>query len=62
MVKPASKPLLLNDKSTVEFECLHRFCGECVIQQLQEKINKADIDNIKCLDFVCGAAISDSKL
>ena len=62
MIKPASKPLLIGDKTTVEFECQHRFCAECVIQQFQEKINNAEVDDIKCLEYGCDAPVSDNKL
>ena len=62
MITPDNKPLLLEDKDTIELECKHRFCSECVIQQLQVQIEKAEIDKLNCLDFECGAPISDEKL
>ena len=47
---------------TVEFECKHRFCCECVVETLKQKINNAELDKLNCFDFNCGQPISDTKL
>ena len=33
------------DLNTVEFECSHRFCSECTIEQFKTNIEKAEVDN-----------------
>ena len=44
----------ITDLLTVEFECSHRFCSECTIEQLKSNIEKAEIDKLKCFDYECG--------
>lgn len=44
----------ITDLQTVEFECSHRFCSECTIEQLKGCIEKAEIDKLKCFDYECG--------
>ena len=57
-----NKPVKSDDKMTLEFECKHRFCTECVIEALTTFINSAEIDKLNCFDYNCGRQISDKKL
>ena len=42
-----------NHLGTVEFECKHRFCSECTIEQFKVLIEKAEIMKLKCFDYEC---------
>ena len=50
------------DLGTVELVCRHRFCSDCVMAQLKEKIENGEIDNIKCLDYTCLKPIDSENL
>ena len=50
------------DLETIEFECEHRYCSECTIEQLKGQIEKADIDKITCLNYECRQLVSTAKL
>ena len=52
-IVPPDKPVPQGDKNTVEFDCKHRFCSECTIEQFKGLIEKAEIKKLKCFDFEC---------
>ena len=56
------KPIPEGDKGTVEFECGHRFCEECTIEQLKQYIERAEISKIKCFEHECQKPISDERI
>ena len=62
VIAAEGKPIKSDDKITIEFECKHRFCSECVIEVLISHIHNAEISKLKCFDYNCGQAISDEKL
>ena len=55
-------PIPDHDKMTVEFDCGHRFCSECAVEQLRGNIERAELDKIKCFDYECGQDISLEKI
>ena len=59
---PDNKPIPEGDLGTVEFECKHRFCGECTVEYLKANIEKAEIEKLKCCDFECKTVISEQKI
>jgi len=48
--------------TAVNFECGHTFCLECTLEQLRQLISRAEVEKVKCFDYECLAAISDTKL
>ena len=62
VIEAEGKPIKSGDNMTIEFECKHRFCIECVIETLKSKINNAELDKLNCFDFNCQKPISDTKL
>ena len=48
-----NKPVNEGDSGTVEFDCKHRFCSECTIEQFKGLIEKAEIKKLKCFDYEC---------
>ena len=38
---------------TIEFDCKHRFCSECTIEQFKGLIEKAEIKKLKCFNYEC---------
>ena len=62
VIAAEGKPIKSDDKITIEFECKHRFCSECVIETLKNHINNAEISKLNCFEYNCGQAISDEKL
>ena len=62
VIEADGKPVKSDDKITIEFECKHRFCSECVIETLKNNINNAEINKLNCFDYSCGQLISDEKL
>ena len=60
-VVPDHKPLP-RQSTTIEFECKHRFCQDCTLEQLKTLIEKAAIDQLVCFNFECKAVISQQKI
>ena len=62
IVEPG-KPVGENDLGTVEFDCKHRFCSDCTIEQFKGLIEKAEIKKLKCFDYECKQPeISEAKI
>ena len=57
-----SEPLIPGDTGTVEFECKHRFCSDCTVEQLKNYVESAEIEKIKCFDYGCRRPISATKV
>ena len=56
------KPIPPGELGTIEFECGHRFCSECTVEQLKTHIERADIDKLVCFKFECKMALSEDKI
>ena len=46
----------------MEFECGHRFCEHCAIEQLRQNIERAEIAKLKCFQHDCLRPISEDRI
>ena len=58
-VTPPSISIEEGDLDTVEFECGHRFCSDCTVEQFKQHIEQAKVDKLACFNYECQKPVSD---
>ena len=51
--------LVSENKFSENLKCHHRYCNICWTNYIVNKINSADVINIKCMNFECSEILSD---
>ena len=50
------------DRMTIELKCKHRFCRDCMVEELQRKIETNKLDKLKCLQHGCDQRIQEDTI